>query len=193
LNFFVATSTPRLLTRKLKDFALPSRRCSHRALFPWPPLPPSPGFGVPSRTACAVRHSTTRDHCDALKSLSRSISNRALNISLPCCQGFATRRQCLPCSPAQTPSLFVGDVIICAGPRCAFGRSDPALPLAKPDAPLRVRRSSRNGSTQTQSTARVNRFSIVWLAVCRKGIARSAALHLDCAPSAGKRSRINSC
>ena len=40
--------------------------------------------------------------------------NRALNISLPSCQGFATRRLCLPCSPAQTPSLFVRDVIICA-------------------------------------------------------------------------------
>jgi CobQ/CobB/MinD/ParA nucleotide binding domain len=50
----------------------PFRRCSHRALFPWLPLPPSPGFGVPSRTACAVRHSTTRDHCGALKRLSRT-------------------------------------------------------------------------------------------------------------------------
>ena len=29
-------------------------------------------------------------------------------------QGFATRRLCLPTSPAQTPSLFYGDVIVCA-------------------------------------------------------------------------------
>jgi hypothetical protein len=35
--------------------------------------------------------------------------------------------------------------------------------------------------------ARVNRFSIVWLAVRRKGVARSAALHLDCARSAKQR------
>jgi hypothetical protein len=36
-------------------------------------------------------------------------------------------------------------------PRSALGRSDPMPPLGKPDALLRVRRSSRNGSTQTQS------------------------------------------
>jgi hypothetical protein len=62
---------------------------------------------------CAVPYSTTRDHCGALKTLSRNISNSALSLAAPC-QGFATRRLCVPFSPAQTPSLFFGDVIICA-------------------------------------------------------------------------------
>jgi hypothetical protein len=88
--------------------------------------------------------------------------------------------------------VVLRNVIICAVLAVLSGRSDPMLPLGKPDALLRVRRSSGNGSTQTQSTARVNRFSIVWLAVCHKGIALSAALHLDCARSAKQRGTYDS-
>jgi hypothetical protein len=53
-------------------------------------------------------------------------------------------RLCPPCFPAQTPSLPYGGVIICAVLTCALGRSAPLLPCGKPDAPLRVRRSSRD-------------------------------------------------
>jgi hypothetical protein len=50
------------------------------------------------------------------------------------------------------------------------------LPLGKPDAPLRVRRSSRDRAHRAFICAtRVNLISIVWRAVRRKGIARSAA------------------
>ena len=45
--------------------------------------------------------------------------------------------------PAQTPSLFLGECDHLRRPRCALGRSAPMLPRGKPDAPLRVRRSSR--------------------------------------------------
>jgi hypothetical protein len=37
-----------------------------------------------------------------------------------------------------------------------------------------------------RSPLRVNRSCILWLGARRKGIARCAALHLDCAPSAGE-------
>jgi hypothetical protein len=44
--------------QKLKRLCFPFfRRCSHRALFPWPPL--QAGYAVP--------YSTTRDHCGALR------------------------------------------------------------------------------------------------------------------------------
>ena len=89
--------------------------------------------------------------------------------------------------PAQTPSLFLENVIICAVLAVLS-----AVPIPRSHSESRTPRCGcadhhGYGSTQTQSTARVNRVSIVWLAVCRKGIARSAALHLDCARSARKR------
>jgi hypothetical protein len=55
LNFFVATSALRLLTAKLKDFALPFRRCSHRALLPWSPLRQATRCLIPQRAITAVR------------------------------------------------------------------------------------------------------------------------------------------
>ena len=67
------------------------------------------------------------------------------------------------------------------------------LPLGEPDAPLRVRRSSLDSNAKFIYTgARVNLISIVRLAVRRKGIARFAALHLDCARSAEERVFIGS-
>ena len=43
--------------QKLKDFAPPFQKCSHRALFPLASAP----------AGCAAPHSTTRDHCGALR------------------------------------------------------------------------------------------------------------------------------
>jgi hypothetical protein len=45
----------------------PSRRCSHRTLFPWPPL----------RAGSAVPYSTTRDHCAKLRIFLRQIPREA--------------------------------------------------------------------------------------------------------------------
>jgi hypothetical protein len=96
------------------------------------------------------------------------------------------RRLCLHFPPAQTPSL-VERCDHLRRPRCAFGRSDRMPPFGKPNAPLRVRRSSLDSAMQVYPTGtRVNLISIVRLAVRRKGIARSAALHLDCARFARK-------
>lgn len=55
------------------------------------------------------------------------------------------------------------------------------LPLGKPDAPLRVRRSSPHSAHRKSIyRTRVNLITIVRLAARRKGITRSAAVHLDC-------------
>jgi hypothetical protein len=64
LNFSVATSGPRLLTAKLKDFAFPLRRCSHRALFPWPPLRQAARRGAIFHNARSLRcaHSVFAQH-----------------------------------------------------------------------------------------------------------------------------------
>jgi len=47
-------------------------------------------------------------------------------------------------SPSQTPILFVEDVIICAVLAVLSAVPIPCSQLGKPDAPLRVRRSSRH-------------------------------------------------
>jgi hypothetical protein len=127
LNFSVATSGPRLLTAKLKDFAFPLRRCSHRALFPWPPLRQASRCRIPQRTITAVRSERFREN----------ISKSALNLS--------PAGDCA-CPFLRTDSEFCWECDHLRRPRGAFGRSDPTLPLGKPDAPLRVRRTSHDCS-----------------------------------------------
>jgi hypothetical protein len=107
---------------------------------------------------CAVPYSTTRDHCGALKRLSRKSLDPVghhIAVTDPA-YGFALGCAC-PSFPHRLRVWFGGECDHLRRPRSAFGRSDPAFPLGKPDAPLRARRSSRNGSRQTQSTARMNR------------------------------------
>jgi hypothetical protein len=101
LNFFVATSAVRLLTAKLKDFAFPFgdaviARCS---------LASAPG-GLRG----ALFHNARSLRCaqNAFANISnwRKVSRRYL-------PGLRRSGDCA-CPPAHTPSLFVGDVIICA-------------------------------------------------------------------------------
>ena len=76
-------------------------------------------------------------------------------------------------------------MIICAVLTALASASTPlSLRYAPAAALLRVRRSSRlNLIGWCGETPRVNRSSIISLAARRKGIARYAALHLDCARS----------
>ncbi len=117
----------------------------------------------------------------AHKRFSRSISNR--------CQ--ASRRHLPGLRRSETvPTLFsrTDSGLLCPRcdhlrrPRCAFGRSDPTLPTRKPDAPLRVRRSSRDrahprGLTRPQSqvVAANDEFQTARSDSSQKGICDCAA------------------
>ena len=56
----------------------------------------------------------------------------------------SVRRLCLPSFPRTDSDLAVWNCDHLRRPLGALGRSDPTLPLGKPDAPLRVRRSSHS-------------------------------------------------
>ena len=106
--------------QKLKDFAPPFQRCSHRALFPLAPLQQAALRSIPQRAITAVRSESS-----SLK-------------------GPATPRETVPALLSRTDSEFaLRNCDHLRRPRCALGRSAPVLPCGKPDAPLRVRRSSR--------------------------------------------------
>jgi hypothetical protein len=177
LNFFVASSAPRLLTAKVKDFALPSRDAviAHCSL------------GLRSgRLRGALFHNARSLRC-AQSFLRDSNLVTEVPTNPP---DAAAPRETVPAAPI----ILKHRLRVCLAesdhlrrPRCALGRPDPALPLGKPNAALRVRRSSLDSAHRKSIYGtRVNLISIVQLAARRKGIARSAALHLDCAPSVGK-------
>ena len=100
LSFFVATSGwPRLLTAKLKDFAFPFRTCSHRALFPWPPLRQAARCHIPQRAITAARSKSFRENLYVPEGII-AVTDPAYGSTLGDCA--------CPSSPAQTPSLFFG-------------------------------------------------------------------------------------
>jgi hypothetical protein len=131
---------------------------------------------------CAVPYSTTRDHCGALRTLSRYISNLALNIP-PALPGLRHSKDCAhPFLPHRLRVGFVGNCDHLRRPRSAFGRSDPTLPLGKPPAPLRVHRSSRDrahrrGLTrpQRQFVSRDDEFQAARANADKQGIGDCAA------------------
>ena len=177
LTFFVAVSAPRGSSlRSSKTLLFFSEMQSSRIV----PLASAPA-------GCAAPYSTTRDHCGALRTLSRNISKSALNVALTLTRASPLRRLCLPFSSRTDSDFVLWECDHLRRPRCALGRSDPALPLGKPNPALRVRRSSLiKAHRKSIYGTRVNLISIVRLAARRKGIARSAALHLDCARFARK-------
>jgi hypothetical protein len=145
---------------------------------------------------CAVPYSTTHDHCGALKEFSRNISKAALNISPSCCQGFAVRRLCLPSFPRTDSDLAVWECDHLRRPHCALGRSDPTLPLGKPDAPLRVRRSSRIRAhrrdlarPQTQLISANDEFQFARANLSKQSVSNSAAQMLFNRIAQGTRSQ----
>ena len=131
---------------------------------------------------CAVPYSTTRDHCGALRTFSRNISKSALDIAPPL-PGFATRRLCLPASPAQNPSSFFwGNVIICAVLAVLSAVPIPHSHSESRTPPLRVRGSSRIRAhrrdlarPQTQLISANDEFEFARANVAEQSVSNSTA------------------
>ena len=128
------------------DFRFTASHCeAQRLCSPFPEMQSSRIVPLASAPAgCAVPYSTTRDHCGTLKRFSRNISKAGAESRRRQSARASPLGDCaFPSFPHRLRVWFVGKCDHLRRPRCALGRSDPTLPLGKPDAPLRVRRSSR--------------------------------------------------
>ena len=135
LNFFVATSALRLLTAELKDFAFPSGDAviAHCSL------------GLRSgRLRGALFHNARSPRC--AQNVFAKHLKAALNLATYTARASPLGDCARPRLQHRLRVWFVGKCDHLRRPRGAFGRSEPMLPFGKPDAPLRVRRSSRAGS-----------------------------------------------
>ncbi len=99
LPVFRAAAPP---SKSSKSLLSPFQRCSHRALFPWPPLRQAALRSIPQRAITAVRSESS-----SLK-------------------GPATARETVPALLSRTDSEFaVRNCDHLRRPRCALGHSDP--------------------------------------------------------------------
>ena len=101
---------PRLLTTKVKDLLSLSRECSHRTLFPWPPLRQAARCRIPQRAITAVR--SERFH--------GNISKSALNIAPPLVRASPLGDCACPFLPHRLRVCFVGEGDHLRRPRCAL-------------------------------------------------------------------------